>query len=128
MSKVVNKQSKKNLRQRFLKMHASIRNNSKYSVGFIFKGSLAKGSGEVKHKVGDLHTFDLDVDLTINSKDSDSVIFNDIYSAIKKSLREHEKISKKERVIRVSIVENGYSYNFDLAIKRYGTSELIRPN
>lgn len=119
-------QSKKNLRQRMNRLHLSINNIVDYSVAIEHTGSLKKGNGEPKTRKDG--SYDLDINFVIKSNVSPKVIREDILHAIKRNLREHETIEELKRVIRINVEKGGVKYNFDIAIKKYGTEEIIINN
>lgn len=126
MSEILNKQTKKNLRNRFLKLHKSINEKSKYNIGFQFLGSLAKGSGPVIIKKGEKSNYDLDADFIIKTDDSDDAIVKDVLRWIGESIRGFEKLELRDEVVRINVDRDGYHYHFDIAIKRYSSEKKLR--
>ena len=116
-------QNKKNLRQRIHRLHLRVNSLVKYGVGIETVGSLKKGSGPLKNSHN--NEYDLDVNFTVKTNDSAKSVRNEILSALKKSIRNHEQIMEKSRVIRITVNKNGYTYHYDIAIKNLNNDEII---
>lgn len=116
-------QSKKNLRQRMNRMHLSVNDIVEYPLAIEHVGSLKQGNGVPKQRKDG--TYDLDVNFVIKSTVDPKVIRTKILEAITRNLREHESIKEMERVIRINVDKGGVKYNYDIAIKKYGTDKVI---
>lgn len=111
----ISHQNKKNLRQRMNTLHLAVNKRINYGINLVHRGSLARGSGPLL--AGRSGTYDLDVDFVIKTNDRADIVRDEIKNAIKINIRQHEILIDKERVICILVNENGYTYNFDIAIK-----------
>jgi hypothetical protein len=114
---MVNKQPKKNLKQRAARIFKDIRIKSEVPLMMKLTGSMAKGGGKVK--VDDNGFYDLDFDIVGKFPGTANETYQYIKHLINPNLRSNESSSVKKRVIRITINETGYKYKFDIAIKKF---------
>ena len=111
------KQGKKNLRERMNRLFKDMALKSNVPLKIVFRGSLSKGGGEPKIDANGF--YDLDVDIVAKFTGGAQETYQYMMSLIKPNLRAQETIKRSNRVITITVNESGYSYKYDICIKKF---------
>ena len=117
----LNKQNKKNLKDRARKIFNSMRLKSDFPLAMKYVGSFSKPGPIVPRKDG---SYDLDIDIsskfiskTTNKVASPGYVSSEMNRIIGEVLRLNEVKKQKKRVIFIGNDTDGYKYNLDISFK-----------